>query len=238
MTDNAGVQPLARTLHVLVTGEQVPPTASPVHLEMDFRRRASSSRLRGRAGVLCRPDGAALIRAVYERYLAMPELPAGAIIPNPNSRHRSRRRNRSAVALPRWVAAAAAVAIIGGALIVWSLGGASGEASGSTSRASWLTVGVRWIRRARSWRSDSASVPAPLWKREKMFRRRRLPLLPVRVLRSVQPAVIVQLPTLAIPLVEAILRSRSRAVVDHTARNTDCAPAGSERRSPRGRTSR
>jgi hypothetical protein len=129
---HGGVQALARILHVLLAGEQVPP---PLRLFISkWIESAGPHPIKDFAEGLAyfaRPDGAALVRAVYERYLTMPELPAGAVIPKPpidppKESPRERRR------IPRWVAVAAVVvACIGGVLVVWALAENSSEASGS-----------------------------------------------------------------------------------------------------------
>lgn len=198
---HAGVQPLARTLHVLVTGEQVPP---PLRLFISKWISADEHPLRDFVEGLAyfaRPDGAALIRAVYERYLAMPELPAGAIIPKPELEAPKPTPQPQRRRIPRWVAAAAAVAIIGGALIVWSLGGASGEASGSTfSRV--VADGRRALDTAREELAQRLGIGTSSTLEARKEVPTTTPAAPPRPrLRSVQPAVIVQLPTLAIPLV-------------------------------------
>jgi hypothetical protein len=149
---------------------------------------------------IARPDGAALIRTVYERYLAMPELPAGAIIPKPEleaPKPQPERRRR----IPRWVAVAAAVVIIGGALLAWSLAGASGEASGSTfSRV--VADGRRVLDSAReelSQRLGIATSSTPQAAKE--IPTTTPAAAPRQRPRVAQPPAIVQLPMTAIPLV-------------------------------------
>lgn len=126
-----GVQALARTLHVLLTGEQIPPPlrlliskwieSEEPHSIKDFAQDLS---------YFARPDGASLIRTIYDRYLAMPELPANALIPTPiidppKAAAPPPRR------LPRWVPVTAAVLCVGGLLLAWTLSADSSEASGS-----------------------------------------------------------------------------------------------------------
>lgn len=131
---HGGVQALARILHVLLAGEQVPP---PLRLFISkWIESAEPHPIKDFAEGLAyfaRPDGAALIRAVYERYLTMPELPAGAVIPKPpiDPPKEPKGSPREPRRIPRWVAIAAVlVACVGGVFVVWTLAENSSEASG------------------------------------------------------------------------------------------------------------
>lgn len=130
-----GVQSLARTLHVLLAGEQVPPPlrlfiakwieTPEAHTIQEFVQALR---------YFVRPDGASLVRAVYERFLAMPELPPGAIVPKPEiERPKAPQPHRRGV--PRWLlAGAAAVCVVAVAAAAWSLSNSTEVGKGRVGR--------------------------------------------------------------------------------------------------------
>jgi outer membrane biosynthesis protein TonB len=197
---HVGVQPLARMLHVLVTGEQVPP---PLRLFISrWIEAESGQRITDFTQALAyfvRPDGASLIRGVYERYLTMPDLPAGGIIPKPEldppkAAKPERRR------IPRWVAVATVVVCVGGGLLAWALTTSSSEASAGGTLARVVEDGRKVLNAAREGLAQrfgigtssapetpkaAVTVPDPV-------RRPRA--------RTVAPPSLPELPTLQIPV--------------------------------------
>jgi hypothetical protein len=129
---HAGVQSLARTLHVLVAGEQVPPSLRLFIAKWIETPEPHAVQEFGEAlAYFARPDGAALIRTVYERFLAMPDLPAGAIVPKPNIEPPKQVSPRRRL-IPSWVLVGAAALCFMAVFIAWALSRADADGKGST----------------------------------------------------------------------------------------------------------
>jgi hypothetical protein len=147
---HVGVQSLARTLHVLVTGEQVPPPLRLFIAKWIETPDAHAVQEFGEAlAYFVRPDGSGLIRTVYERFLAMPELPAGAVIPKPEIEPpKPPKPARRSVPKPVLVLGSVAV-VLGAVFLAWTTVGNRVGDGKSGSVAKVIADGRRLLGSAR-----------------------------------------------------------------------------------------